>query len=95
MRRLIFFALLTASVSGCARPVIIENGTQSRVFTPCTNDNLCIRDSYNVAWDSFCYRDSRDYPVTYRSKQYEYESNRVEYILLPENALAQQEGGAR
>ena len=83
MKKLLCLIFLLGSVTGCARPLMIDNGIQSRVFTPCTNDNLCIRDSYNIAWDYTCSSSFPDYPVSYRTKQSEYQSNRVEYILRP------------
>lgn len=99
MRQLPMFLILFCFViSGCcATPLVIDNGTQSRVFTPCTNDNLCFRDTYNVTWDNSCSFYGQGYPVSYRSKQSEYESNRVEYILLPQSATANQAdfGGGR
>jgi hypothetical protein len=91
MRKSVLLLVLPCFLFGCyATPLVIDNGTQSRVFTPCTNNNLCFRDTYNVTWDNghSCY--GRDYPVSYRSKQSEYESNRVEYILLPQNSVTNQ-----
>ncbi len=90
MKKLLCFMFLMGAVSGCAKPVVIENGTQSRVFTPCTSDNLCFRDSYNIAWDYWCTSSQRDYPISYRTKQSEYESSRVEYILLPKSVVLEQ-----
>lgn len=97
MKRLIWSAFLLSFLSGCATPLIIDNGTQSRVFTPCTNNDFCFRDTYSVAWENWCQNDVRDYPVSYRTKQSEYESNKVEYILLPTSLEGQQAqvGGAR
>jgi hypothetical protein len=98
MKRLFCFVFLISLVSGCcATPLVIDNGNQSRVFTPCTNDGLCFRDTYNVAWDSSCSTDCRDFPVSYRTKQTEYESNKVEYILLPKSIMTDQVqcGGVR
>jgi hypothetical protein len=88
MKRLLWYIFLMSFISGCATPLIIDNGNQSRVFTPCTNNDLCFRDTYNVAWDNWCQYNCRDYPVSYRSKQSEYESNKVEYILLPKSVEA-------
>lgn len=85
MKRLLLFAALLGLSSGCATPLVIDNGTQTRVFTPCTNDNFCFRNTYNIAWDTGHTFNNRDYPVTYRTKQTEYESNRVEYLLLPQS----------
>lgn len=98
MRQLVLFSLLVCLMAGCcATPLVIDNGTQSRVFTPCTNDSLCFRNTYNVAWDNGCSPHAQDYPVSYRTKQTEYESNRVEYILLPQSTIANQNilGGGR
>jgi hypothetical protein len=94
MKHLLLFIALMSTISGCcATPVVMDNGNQSKVFVPCTDNNLCFRDSYSVAWDNShsCYE--RDYPVSYRAKQSEYESNRVEYILLPKSDAAN--GGAQ
>ena len=97
MKRLILFILLSSSISGCATPLIIENGNQSRIFTPCTSDDLCFRDGYQVAWDNWSPGRSRDYPVSYRANQYEYLSNKAEYILVPDSVTMErnQLGGAR
>lgn len=83
MKRLLCMIIMLGGISGCARPVIIGNDTHSRVFTPCANDSLCFRDTYNIAWDSTCSHSLPDFPVSYRSKQSEYQSSRVEYILKP------------
>lgn len=92
MKRLLYLIVLLGAVSGCcAKPVVIDNGTQSRVFIPCTNDNLCFKDTYNVAWDNWCPSMYRDYPVSYRTKQSEYESSRVEYLLLPTSVVVERE----
>jgi len=82
--------LLTGFVAGCAamhRPVELYNGVNHRVIAPCTNDNLCFRDTHDVAWDSWCNWNPwepvaarHDYPVSYRTKQSEYETKRTEYI---------------
>ena len=97
MRPVFLLLILLCLMSGCAaNPLVIDNGAQSRVFTPCTNDNLCFRDTYNIAWDGGCSSYNQSYPVSYRSKQSEYESNRVEYILLPQTFTANQaEWGGR
>ena len=97
MKRLICFILLSCYLSGCATPLIIENGNQSRIFTPCTGDDFCFRDGYQVAWDSWSTGRSRDYPVSYRANQSEYLSNKAEYILVPDSISMErsQFGGAR
>lgn len=90
MKRLLFFILLSCTVSGCvtSTPVVIDNGTRSRILTPCTTDSLCFRDGYEVAWDNWCPDAVADYPVSYRVKQSEYLSDRVEYILQPRKEAA-------
>jgi len=95
MKRLISLIALSCAISGCATPLVIDNGKQTRVFTPCTNDNLCFRDTYNVLWDNWCPNSPADYPISYRSKQTEYESNKVEYILLPNTVYEREVRGER
>lgn len=85
MKRLMGLIFLMGAVSGCATPLVIDNGAQSRVFTPCTSDNLCMRDGYAIAWDYACRGSLPNYPVSYRVKQSEYESDRVEFILTPDS----------
>lgn len=94
MKKFLLFLIAVSVLSiiaGCAngaKPVVIDNGTQSRMLVPCTNDNLCVRSGYEVAKDAWCTSScavgerccAQDYPVSYRSKSWEYESNRVEYI---------------
>jgi len=96
MKRLLWLISLLCVLNGCATPLVIDNGVQTRVFTPCTNNEFCFRDTYNITWDRMCQYD-HGFPVSYRSKQSEYESNKVEYILLPKSNVADQEqfGGAR
>jgi hypothetical protein len=96
---LIFLLLLVAAITGgcVATPVVVDNGTQSRILVPCVNDTLCVRATYEVARDVWCPTDCvsgdvrcrRDYPVSYRSKNWEYETNRVEYIYLPRTLVVQ------
>ena len=91
--------LLMATIAGgcVAKPVVVDNGTQSRIIIPCTNDALCVRNTYEIAKDAWCpqnclpgdYNCRRDYPVSYRSKNWEYETNRVEYIYTPRNLVVQ------
>ena len=98
MKQLVLLLVLPCFLFGCcATPLVIDNGVQTRVFTPCTNNNLCFRDTYLVTWDNGCSSYGQDYPVSYRSKQSEYESNRVEYSLLPQNSITNQPacGGGR
>lgn len=96
---LVLAAVLMATImAGCvATPVTVDNGTQSRILVPCTNDALCVRNTYEVAKDVWCPQNClpgddlcrRDYPVSYRSKNWEYETNRVEYIYMPRNLVVQ------
>ncbi len=97
MKRLLWSVLLISTLSGCATPVVIDNGSQFRVFTPCTNDTLCLRDTYNVAWDNWCPDVERDYPVSYRTKQSILNSNRTEFIMIRSPFVKEQidEGGVR
>ena len=92
MKRWICFVLLSCALTGCATPVVIDDGTRTRTFNPCTTDALCFRDSYSLVWDNWCFNTQRDYPVTYRTKQYEYLSDRTEYILSP-SANVEMSGG--
>ena len=38
-------------VPNTATPVVVDNGTQARVLVPCSNDNLCVRNTYEIAKD--------------------------------------------
>lgn len=84
-------------VPNTATPVVVDNGTQARVLVPCSNDNLCVRNSYEIAKDVWCPDNcftggvccQKDYPVSYRSKNWDYESNRVEYIYMPRTLVVQ------
>ena len=88
--------LLFCIITGCTtKPLMLDNGVQQRVFTPCTDDRLCFRDTYDVSWDSWCnwcnwcnqgeQFSRRDFPVTYRTKQLEYESRKIEYVYTPKS----------
>ena len=102
MKLLFLIIMLACVITGCAaksfildndaKPVIIDNGVQRRTFTPCTDDRLCFRDSYEVAWDRLCNWNNQgtccshsDFPISHRNKQTEYESNKVEPIYTPRN----------
>ncbi len=70
--------------------VYLDGGTGQRMFSPCSDSRQCYRETYDLAWDSWCsscnYSDIRcrpSVPVTYRSKQVEYDGNRVEYVFTP------------
>lgn len=86
-----------SGVPNAAIPVVVDNGTQSRVLVPCTDDTLCVRNTYEVTKDVWCTEDRwfadqrcrRDYPVSYRSKNWEYETNKVEYIYMPRTLVVQ------
>lgn len=97
---LMFVVLLMVAITcGCvATPVVVDNGIQSRVIVPCTNDSLCVRNTYEVAKDVWCTHNSclqgyanfaccLDYPVSYRSKNWEYETDRFEYIYKSRNLV--------
>ncbi len=79
MRRLLCYFIFACSVSGCATDLRSDNGSHRKIVTPCGNDNLCVRETYNVVWDNGIRNNSQDYPVSYRPKQ-------TEYILVPENS---------
>jgi len=100
---MVFMLLLLMAVvsSGCvASPsVVMESGFQRKVITPCDNDVLCFRHTYDVTWDTACretphtycslcetYRNKRQYgyPVTYRSNEYIFETGSYGYaVTLP------------
>ena len=95
---LFVFVVMIFLNTGCTtKPLMLDNGVQQRVFTPCTDDKLCFRDTYDVSWDTWrnwcnwCDQGEvssrRDFPVTYRTKQMEYESRKVEYIYSPRNYI--------
>ncbi|HIJ80397.1 MAG TPA: hypothetical protein HPP76_01655 [Desulfuromonadales bacterium] len=72
--------VLVSVLAGCAGPVVIDDGVRSRMFIPCTQDNLCFRNTYGIARDWYC----GDYPVTYRNNDNEFESRRYEWIYQPQ-----------
>ncbi len=97
MIRLVRIALVSSIISGCTTPLLIDNGAHSKVFIPCENEIFCFRDTYNIAWDNWCPNSCRNFPVSYRSKHSDYESNHTEYLLTPktEQPGAISCGGAR
>jgi hypothetical protein len=50
--------------------------TQPRLPLPCINE-FCWRESYDLAWEQYY-----DYPVSYRTKQIQYDRNQLEYGYL-------------
>jgi len=96
MSKIVFYsvALLGAVqlLSGCVTtttPLVLENGFQRKVITPCDNDLYCFRTTYSVTWDQACRPDSFGcspvYPVSYRSKEYVLETGDESYaVRLPD-----------
>ncbi len=84
MKRLYWLVFLSGLISLGATSQVIDNGvqTQPATSTPCQNYNPCLRDTYNVVWDNWCPFNCPDFPVSYRSKKYESDSEKVEYIML-------------
>lgn len=98
---LMFLLLMPVILGGCvASPaVVMESGFQRKVITPCDNDVLCFRHTYDVTWDTACrekklanrsacenYKAKRQYgyPVTYRSSEYIFETGSYGYsVTLP------------
>jgi len=88
MKKLLLIILMIGFVSGCAAPPItMVDDFRGKKITRCDNDTFFFRETYSVAWDhpckiecycndclfhSSCY-DSAGYPVSYRSKEYNYE----------------------
>lgn len=93
--------LMATIVAGCVAtpPIVMESGFQRKVITPCDNDILCFRHTYDVTWDTGCRenntgfgslcasysgRSSRGYPVSYRSNEYIWETGSYGYaVTLP------------
>lgn len=99
---LVLVALLMATAMvGCVAtpPLVMESGFQRKVITPCDNDILCFRHTYDVTWDNGCRENStlydasrtsrrcvpaKGYPVSYRSNEYIWETGSYGYsITLP------------
>lgn len=93
---LVFLLLLmTMVVGGCiATPsLVMESGFQRKIITPCDNDILCFRHTYDVTWDAGCReysgRPSKGYPVSYRSNEYVWETGSYGYaVTLPAGGAA-------
>lgn len=97
----LMLALAAVIAGGCvaAPPIVMESGFQRKVITPCDNDILCFRHTYDVTWDNGCidpitkYRTNcgfrgdyaaNGYPVSYRSNEYIFETGDYGYfITLP------------
>lgn len=93
----LLFVLATVIAGGCVttQPTVMESGFQRKIITPCDNDVLCFRHSYDVTWDagcreggarssSLCGAPSNGYPVSYRSNEYIFETGSYGYaITLP------------
>ena len=67
----------TAVLAGCATPITLSDGTRTRIFVPCSNDALCIRNGYGIARED----SGNDYPVSFRNNEYEYTTKKREWIL--------------
>lgn len=79
MKSLIGLLILTGSLSGCATPVAVTDGAHKRAFIPCSNDELCFRNTYGIARDNNC----SDFPVSYRNDDREYTTTNYEWIYRP------------
>ncbi len=87
--------LMAAMMSGCATssPITMESGFQRKIITPCDNDVLCFRHTYDVTWDTGCrtagveyttscgYAAQKGYPVSYRSNEYIFETGEYGYLI--------------
>ena len=70
-------------LAGCATPVHLSDGMNERIFTPCTDDAFCFRNSYGVAREHNC----NEFPVTFRNNEYEYKANKFEWIYQTNEAI--------
>ncbi len=94
MKRLLMSGLMAWLLSGCIPSnVIYDNSTAMRIFTPCSNREICGIDTYNVTWDNLCDQNISDYPVSYRSKQSVFQSGKAEYVTYRKLSVADQYGG--
>lgn len=70
-------AMLTAGCHGAGHTTVVDDGIRSKIFSPCANNSICFADNlYAINWDNSC----ADYPVSYRAKQYGFETTRTEYV---------------
>ena len=78
MKRLKLFGAVAfiTMLGGCASPVSFSDGLRNRVFIPCTDDAFCFRNTYGIAQERNC----NEFPVTFRNNEYEYRSNKYEWI---------------
>lgn len=97
--RLMLAVLLVATIMGgcmATPPLVMESGFQRKVITPCDNDILCFRHTYDVTWDNSCLDNStvygsprtsrrcvpaKGYPVSYRSNEYIWETGSYGYLV--------------
>ena len=74
---LLLLSLMMIFLVGCATSTVLSDGTRTKIFTPCTNSTVCLTENfYDIVWDNTC----ADYPISYRAKNYEFNSLRTEYI---------------
>ncbi len=77
LQSLLLLSLMVLLLAGCATSTVLSDGTRTKVFTPCTNNTVCLTENlYDIVWDRTC----ADYPISYRAKNYQYDSMRTEYI---------------
>jgi len=85
MKRLYWLVFLAGLISLGAASQDMDNGNQPQqpsAPTAAQDSNSCPKDAYNVAWDSWSATDQPDFPVSYRAKKRDPNSNKVEYIML-------------
>lgn len=84
MKRLYWLVFLAGLISLGATSQDMDNvnPTQTSVSNTSPDNNPCPQDTYNVAWDSWSPSNLPDFPVSYRAKKHEPNSNKVEYIML-------------
>ena len=77
LKKLFLLSLIGILMTGCATSTVLSDGTRTKVLTPCSNNTVCLTENlYDIVWDRNC----ADYPISYRAKNYEYDSMRTEYI---------------
>jgi len=98
---LLFLSLLGCVSGCASPPIYMVDDFHGKKITRCDNDAFCFRETYSVAWDhscqSSCYKyrnncsshlnncDSAGYPVSYRSREDDYEEDHSGYtVTLPE-----------
>jgi len=84
MKRLYWLVFLAGLISLGAASQDVDNGSQQQTAASnaAQNSTTCPKDAYNVVWDSWSAADHPDFPVSYRAKKHDPNSNKVEYIML-------------